>query len=125
MVTSRHFKITLILALIFTASAYPGQAQLVPQAPAGNVRAWLGRRSVRRLRRQDFELFADYGGLELHGEILSPARRGPGWHMEIPRSASRELTSTAGSADCPDLDVTRRALPFSAKRRRKAHASQA
>jgi len=37
MVTSRHFKTALIAALIFAASAYPGQAQPVPQAPAGNA----------------------------------------------------------------------------------------
>ena len=37
MVTSRHFKIALIVALIFAASAYRGQAQPVPQAPAGNA----------------------------------------------------------------------------------------
>src|SRR6202040_4335649 len=59
-----------------------------------------GRGSVRRLRRRDFELFADYGGLELHGAILSPARRSPERQMEIPRSAGRELNSVAGSADC-------------------------
>jgi hypothetical protein len=38
-------------------------------------------------------LFADYGGLELHGAILSPARRSPERHMEIPKWAARELTS--------------------------------
>ena len=37
MVTSRHFKTALIVALIFAASAYPGQPQPVPQAPAGNA----------------------------------------------------------------------------------------
>ena len=37
MVTSRQFKSALIAALIFAASAYPGQAQPVPQAPAGNA----------------------------------------------------------------------------------------
>jgi hypothetical protein len=37
MVASRHFKIALIAALSFAASAYPGQAQPVPQAPAGNA----------------------------------------------------------------------------------------
>jgi hypothetical protein len=37
MVKCRHFKTALISALIFAASAYPGQAQLVPQAPAGNA----------------------------------------------------------------------------------------
>ena len=37
MVTGRHFRIALIAALIFAASAYPGQAQPVPQAPAGNA----------------------------------------------------------------------------------------
>jgi hypothetical protein len=40
-------------------------------------------------------LFADYGGLELHGAILSPARRSPERHMEIPKWAARELTSIA------------------------------
>jgi hypothetical protein len=37
MATSRHFKTALITALIFAASAYPGQAEPVPQAPAGNA----------------------------------------------------------------------------------------
>src|SRR3981189_3876589 len=37
MVTSRHFKTALIAAQIFAASFYPGQAQPVPQAPAGNA----------------------------------------------------------------------------------------
>ncbi len=37
MVTSRQFKSALIAALISAASAYPGQAQPVPQAPAGNA----------------------------------------------------------------------------------------
>src|SRR5712671_351038 len=37
MVTSRQFKSALIAALIFAASAYPGQAQPVSQAPAGNA----------------------------------------------------------------------------------------
>ena len=37
MVTSRHFKTASIAALIFAASAYPGRAQPVPQAPAGNA----------------------------------------------------------------------------------------
>jgi hypothetical protein len=37
MVTSRHFKTASIAALIFAASAYPGQAQPVPRAPAGNA----------------------------------------------------------------------------------------
>jgi hypothetical protein len=37
MVKCRHFKTALISALIFAASAYPGQTQLVPQAPAGNA----------------------------------------------------------------------------------------
>ncbi|HXO92625.1 MAG TPA: DUF1254 domain-containing protein, partial [Candidatus Acidoferrum sp.] len=37
MVTSRHFKSALIAAPIFAASAYPGRAQPVPQAPAGNA----------------------------------------------------------------------------------------
>ena len=37
MVTSRHFKSALIAALIFAASTYPGRAQPVPQAPAGNA----------------------------------------------------------------------------------------
>src|ERR1700720_264731 len=37
MVTSRQFKSALIAALIFAASAYPGQAQPVPQAPARNA----------------------------------------------------------------------------------------
>jgi len=36
MATSRQFKSALIAALIFAASAYPGRAQPVPQAPAGN-----------------------------------------------------------------------------------------
>ena len=37
MVTSRQSKPSLIAALIFAASAYPGRAQPVPQAPAGNA----------------------------------------------------------------------------------------
>src|SRR5258708_9942516 len=37
MVTTRQFKSALIAALIFAASAYPGQAQPVSQAPAGNA----------------------------------------------------------------------------------------
>src|SRR6267142_844737 len=37
MVTGRHFKTALIAALIFAASAYPGQAQPVPQVRAGNA----------------------------------------------------------------------------------------
>src|SRR6267378_2878182 len=37
MVISRHFKTAFIAAAIFAASAYPGQAQPVPQAPAGNT----------------------------------------------------------------------------------------
>src|SRR5207249_664807 len=53
----------------------------------------LGCGSVRRLRRQDFELFADYAGLELHGAALSPARRSLERQLEISRSAARELIS--------------------------------
>ena len=37
MITSHQFKTALIAALIFAASAYPGRAQPVPQAPAGNA----------------------------------------------------------------------------------------
>src|SRR4029077_13388353 len=37
MATSHQFKSTSIAALIFAASAYPGQAQPVPPAPAGNA----------------------------------------------------------------------------------------
>ena len=37
MITSHQFKSALIAALIFAASAYPGRAQPVPQAPAGNA----------------------------------------------------------------------------------------
>jgi hypothetical protein len=37
MVASRYFKSALIAALSFAAPAYPGQAQPVPQAPAGNA----------------------------------------------------------------------------------------
>jgi hypothetical protein len=37
MITSRQFKSALIAALIFAASAYPGRAQPVPQAPAGSA----------------------------------------------------------------------------------------
>jgi hypothetical protein len=37
MVTSRHFNIASIAALIFAASAYPGQAQPVSQAPTSNA----------------------------------------------------------------------------------------
>jgi hypothetical protein len=37
MVKCRHFKTAAISALIFAASAYPGQAQPVPQARAGNA----------------------------------------------------------------------------------------
>src|ERR1700730_13578078 len=35
--TSGHFKSALIVALFFAASPYPGRAQPVPQAPAGNA----------------------------------------------------------------------------------------
>jgi hypothetical protein len=37
MITSHQFKSALIAALIFAASAYPGQAEPVPQSPAGNA----------------------------------------------------------------------------------------
>src|SRR5260370_3412296 len=37
MFASRYFKSALIAALSFAASFYPGQAQPVPQAPAGNA----------------------------------------------------------------------------------------
>jgi len=42
--------------------------------------------SVRRLRRQDFELFADYAGLELHGAALFSARRSLERQLEIPEA---------------------------------------
>ena len=74
----------------------------------------LGLCTVRRLRRQDFELFADYGGLELHGATLSPARRSPERLMDIPRSTACALISVAGNSGCtaPNMDVACRALPF-------------
>ena len=58
----------------------------------------LGRRPVRRLRRQDPELPADHAGLELHRAPLPPARRNPGRHMEVPRGAARELRPPGGPA---------------------------
>ena len=51
-------------------------------------------RPVRRLRRQDSQLPADHAGLELHGAALSPARRDPGRHMEIPGSAAGPIMWT-------------------------------
>jgi len=58
----------------------------------GHLEHRRGRRSIRRIPRQDSELVADYAGLELHGAALSPAHRNPERHMEIPGGAARELT---------------------------------
>jgi hypothetical protein len=41
--------------------------------------------AVRRLRRRGIQLSADLPRLELHGSPLSPARRDPRGHVEVPR----------------------------------------
>ena len=56
-------------------------------------RRWFGRCPVRRLRRQDPQLPADHARLELHGAPLSPARRNPGRHMDLPGGRARDLSS--------------------------------
>ena len=80
---------------VYNAKGYlepnPYNAYSVNNITAKEKRGRLGRCSVRRLRRQDSELLADYARLELHGAALSPARRSPERHMEILRSAAREL----------------------------------
>jgi Protein of unknown function (DUF1254) len=76
----------------------PIQCLFAEQHHSRQKRGRLGRCSVRRLQRHDFQLLADYARLELHGAALSPARRSPKWLMEIPAGAARELTSVANIA---------------------------
>ena len=68
----------------------------------------LGRHPVRRLRRQDPELPADHAGLELHGAALSPARRDPERHLDIPRSRADRLAQARGCLQ-PNLRYARKA----------------